>query len=526
MRTLPRLLSGLAVGLTLLSCGSSVPPVQWAITPSATEAVNDGNTPTNVVVTLTQGGVPVPDGSEGDFTFQGANSASFAQVQPGTTNTTSFQGTSSNGQINFQVFDLAVETVTISMTANITFDDGTSAMLTGTATIHFGGSCSDSFITPASSTSSLSGIPASITLKCNDPVMGGSFGYQESHPYDLNTQSCTASVVDINQQGVANAAVQFLTEAGAIESNVSLPGQHPTMITDSSGEAVVSFHVSAPYPLDVPYDPIMDQDIEPAGTNTWADTGQQRWWTDSTGHTYNPRDGWVTIIAATAGKPAGGASTLIPDPFVDSTESGYWDGGEPFIDVGCKGVYQPVQTPDSNGYVRIWTSTTVVWTDLPYPSNGDPPDPAAVTAGVVSGEITSLESPAGCYSGNQTLGQNETCNMVIRFVDKNANLPSAMLTGNTVAPDATSLGCPLTAAGGGPIDNSYAEHKLALTDFPVSLSNGQTPPPNASDLYTFTVTGTFNYSDPSEAENSQNNLSPTQTYILTLPGAPTCIGSP
>ncbi len=533
MRTPERLSACLAAGLWLVACGPTPYPSQlvlpdggvipgttcttdrtvcWTVAPSATAAVNDGNTPTNVVVTLSQGGTAVPDGTSGSFSFSGNNSASFAVVQAGVDNTTTLQGSSANGQITFQVFDLAVETVTISMTVDV-LTASTSVTLTGTQTIHFGGTCSDSFITPPSTSTSLSGIPANITLKCNDPVMGGSFAYQQSHPYDGNTQSCTAFVADINQQAVAGAAVQFLTEAGAVETDVTLPGQHPTEITDTAGEAQVSFHVQAPYPEDVPYNPTLDQDIEPAGIDTWADTGTPRWWTDSTGHTYNPRDGWVTLIAATAGKPPGGASTLVPDPYVDSDDSGQYVPGDPYIDVGCNSTYASVQKPDANGYVRIWTSTTVVWTDLPYPFTGDTADPLAVAAGVVSGEIQSLENPANCAA---QINAGATCNYVFRFVDKNANLPSTMLTGNTLTPSPQG-GCPMSALGGGAIDLSNSEHLLALTDFPFSMSDTAICP-CAGSTYTLAIAAAFNYADPNESENSALSLGTTINYGVGVGG--------
>ena len=247
MRSLLRSFACLATAVSLLSCGPASYPsslqlsdgglipnttcsadrtVCWTITPSSAQAVNDGNTPSNMVVTLSQGGTAVPDGSAGSFSFTGNNSASFVAIAAGVPNTTTFQGSTSNGQITLQVYDLGVETVTLDMTANIIYPNS-SATLTGTQTIHFGGTCSDSFITPASSTSSVSGIPANITFHCNDPVMGGSFAYQQSHPYDGNTQSCTAFVADVNDQGVASAAVQFLTEAGAVETDVVTPRPAP-----------------------------------------------------------------------------------------------------------------------------------------------------------------------------------------------------------------------------------------------------------------------------------------------------------
>jgi hypothetical protein len=350
-------------------------------------------------------------------------------------------------------------------------------------------------------------------LKCNDAVMGGSFTYQQSHPYDGNTQSCTALVADVNEQAVASAAVEFLTEAGAVETDVQLPGQNPTEITDSQGEAAVSFHVQAPYPEDVPYDATLD--------GTWTDTGQPRWWMDSNNHTYNPRDGWVTLIAAAAGKPPV-ASTLVPEPYVDSNDNGQWDPGEPYIDVNCNGQFDPVQTPDANGYIRIWNSTTVVWTDLLYPT-AQMPDPAAVAAGVVSGEVTSLEQPPGCVS--QTLASGATCDMVFRFTDVNGNLPSTMLSGNTLTATPTSTGCQLSAGGTTGIDLTYGEHQLAITDYPFSNSNADVTPPTTSASYSFGVTAVFNYADPNEAENASLSLGNTLTYGVAVSGSCTAPGS-
>jgi hypothetical protein len=81
-------------------------------------------------------------------------------------------------------------------------------------------------------------------------------------------------------------------------------------------------------------------------------------------------------------------------------------------------------------------------------------------------------------------------------VDKNANLPSAMLMGNNLTPTAsvTTGSCTVTvtpALWG--LDDAYTDYQLALTDYLFTLTDSPSTP--ASGMYTLGVVGTFNYVD-------------------------------
>ncbi len=524
MRSL-RLVSFAVAGASLLglSCGSSAPPVTWQITPSATAAVNDGNTPTNIIATLQVGGQPVPDGTQVSFGVTGAASYdAITASNPGVTQTTS--GTTTNGQLTIQLFDLAVETVQITLTSTVDFGT-TQDTVTGSTSVHFGGTCPDSQIAPAASNATNgSGVAQHIKFVCNNPVMGGSFAFDQNHPFENGTQTCTASVSDAKEQAVVGAAVQFLTEAGAVETQVQKYGQHPTMVTDDTGEAQVNFRVTTPYPEDVPWDANLDGYFDPCSPGTTVGCNNNpRSWTDSTGHTYNPRDGWVTLVAATPGILPQGAPAL-PEPYVDKNDNGQYDPGEPFIDVNCDGKFNATQTPDSNGFVRLWSSVVVVWTDEAYPSQSDPIiDNAAAAAGVISGELQADENPTGCGSGGATIPPLGQCQLVFRYVDRNANFPATMLSGNQISFNVSTT-CAMTAPGTIPVDLGYTQHTLAPTDYGTVLANGDCSGSSCGPkTYTLEYDGTFNFVDTGNPANAAFSTTvDTITFLNSFQGS--CVG--
>ncbi|MHB8417994.1 MAG: hypothetical protein ACYDCL_07950 [Myxococcales bacterium] len=532
-------LAAASLALLGVSCGPGAPPVTWTVTPSATAAVNDGNTPTTVTATIQVGGSPVPDATVVNFTLTSSSAASFAAINATGSNSGTVSqavtGSTANGQVTVQVFDLAVETVTVTLNATVSFTT-TSVPVTGSTTVHFGGSCADSqVVPPVSSTSNGSGVAQHIKVSCDWPVMGGSFDYQQNHPFENNTLGCTASVSDANGNAITNAAVQFLTEAGAVETNVQKFGQHPTEVTDDTGKARVSLRVTTPYPLDVPWEAtlpdgtVADGYFDAPGT-IWCPVGQtsgcntqQRSWTDSTGHQYNPRDGWVTLIAATPGILPSGVQ--IPEPYVDENDNLVRDASdptEPYLDVNCNGKFDLQQTPDSNGFVRIWSSTVIVWTDEAYGSGADSTDidPAAVAAGVITQELPAADNPPGCSAPSAVLGVGCTANF--RFVDKNANLPSDLGQGNQIAFDTNSQSCTISRPSTIPMDLLYSEHPLALTDYGVSFGAGPcTSPTCHNEPYSFGAAGTFNFVDANQNSGFSQSI---ETITFGVGFSSQCIG--
>ncbi len=167
--------------------------------------------------------------------------------------------------------------------------------------------------------------------------------------YDLIEQHCSVAIADRFSNKIPFATkIFFRTEAGAIT-----PSSETSEDNDSMGIANVTLRTQDPRPKDVA--PLTD---EPR-----VGTGLAR----------NPRDGLVTIIAATTGEEEfddengngvyddGEAFVDLGEPFVDMNDNNQWDSDEPFIDVNLNGQYDG---PNGNwdGNTVIWKSTWVVWT--------------------------------------------------------------------------------------------------------------------------------------------------------------------
>ncbi len=553
----------------VVNCGNGG-ECDFVATPSATAAVNDGQTPTVLTITIKSSGELVPDGTSVSLAIDPNTNASFTAIQPGSSYSRAQTASpnSADGKVSVQMYDMSVEDVIVTLTSTVQAQTAgvPNTQLAGSTRIHFGGTCQDSFVTPATPTTATgngeSGVATYISLKCNDSTMGGSFPWETQHPFEGNSQLCTAFVGDGPNQGLMNAAVQYLTEAGAMQTSVQKPGQHSTMLTDSTGEASVEFHVSTPYPQDVPYDATLDGTLlSQSGSSTYQ-TPVQRWWKDGSGHVYNPRDGWVTLIAATAGKLdnwqtacAAGAVTgdqpPCSEPYVDMNDNGKWDDAytdengvhhppEPFIDVNCNGKFDHFQTPDTNGYVRLWTSTQVLWTSYLYPQLGDkdfsaacggvqggipPGQPNSPPAGdcLVTGEVVSLESPQNCI---MKIPMGGICNFVFRVTDKNLNVPAMLGSGNSISGTPSNEGsCALAVSGIGATDLLYSEHLLVSPDFPFSVSNsasvtaGGASKMNADEI---DVSVTANLVDKSDSNNGKLNEYSPVTWTAAIHGS--CVG--
>ncbi len=167
--------------------------------------------------------------------------------------------------------------------------------------------------------------------------------------YDLLEQKCSVAIADRFSNKIPFATkIFFRTEAGAIT-----PAAETSEEGDTMGIADVALRTQDPRPKDVA--PLTD---EPR-----VGTGLAR----------NPRDGLVTIIAATTGEEEfddengngqydeGEAFVDLGEPFVDMNDNNQWDSDEPFIDVNINGAYDG-PNGQWDGNTVIWKSTWVVWT--------------------------------------------------------------------------------------------------------------------------------------------------------------------
>lgn len=251
------------------------------------------------------------------------------------------------------------------------------------------------------------------TFQCGAVAGSASGGIHAIGAYDLNRVliagvkvDCTAHVADRNGDGVANALVSFMNEAGAI-------GPTQISMTDVVGNATILHKTSEPLPIDVP-----------PGTFTWAPTrdaahiGQllapmwmepYAWVSDplvsphvaipaSTGDTRqepsrpdpirrnatgqlinNPRDNLVTMIAITSGEEGfsddnnngkyddGEAFEDLPEPFVDNNDNGTWDDGERFIDADNNKEWSGANGKWDESTL-IWAQERILWTGFPHPT--------------------------------------------------------------------------------------------------------------------------------------------------------------
>lgn len=291
----------------------------------------------------------------------------------------------------------------------------------------------------------------SFTFQCGPTSGEGSGGRHAIGAYDETRNliagvrlDCTAHLADRNSEGVADALVSFMAEAGTI-------GATETTKTDLIGNATVLYKTSYPLPQDVEpttwsWTPLSDPShtgeyvaplwmepflwvpnpmvvprplpasnpIEPARSDP------ERRKPDGSGpYKNNPRDNLVTLVAITSGEE--GFSDLnnngvwdqgepfedTTEPFIDMNDNGTWDGdpncnpvtsrlacGEPFIDVnGNKGWDGKNDKWDSD--TLIWTTERILWTGLPgYLDMHGSPEPILVP---LTGNVA-LICPTGAAS--------------------------------------------------------------------------------------------------------------------------------
>ena len=163
--------------------------------------------------------------------------------------------------------------------------------------------------------------------------------------------NCTAHVSDrLGGRVEAGQQIFFMTEAGNVTQ---------TLPTDDSGMAQTELRVGHPAPADVR-----------------ANIGAGEAFDAVSG--FNGRDGWVTIVASTRGEEAfvdtdgngiydRGIDVFLPalhdlpEPFVDSDDSGTWEEGELFRDLNQDGQWN-IGNNDWDNNTEIWVQTRMLWT--------------------------------------------------------------------------------------------------------------------------------------------------------------------
>ncbi len=221
---------------------------------------------------------------------------------------------------------------------------------------------------------------------------------------------CTAHVSDRNGDGIPNAQVSFLTEAGTI-------GPTSQTLTDVVGNAEVLYKTSYPLPQDV--EPGRFTHVPEAGVRHIGQPLAPSWmlpweWRSNPiampppdpacpggcdeprrpdpvrpGRINNPRDNLVALIAVTAGEESyvdlnnngkwdsGEPFEDTVEPFVDANDSGTWEPGELFIDTNGDGVWSP-KNGVFDAATLIWAQERILWTGIPNDydyANNSPPSP-------------------------------------------------------------------------------------------------------------------------------------------------------
>lgn len=167
--------------------------------------------------------------------------------------------------------------------------------------------------------------------------------------YSGLNSTITAFVADRfgNYNVLTGTSISFYTEGGALDRN---------NVTNNQGLTTSLFRTQAPMPIDV----------APDTTNAFAGFFESSYIVSGT--TFNPRDGWSTILATTIGEEAftdlngngvydsGEPFVDLGEPFIDSNDNGVYDAGEFYIDFDRNGAYTP-----PNGK---WDGNTMIWTPL------------------------------------------------------------------------------------------------------------------------------------------------------------------
>jgi hypothetical protein len=243
------------------------------------------------------------------------------------------------------------------------------------------------------------------TFQCGTVSGTASGGVHAIGPYDptrgmiAGTKlKCYAHTADRNGDGVSDAQVSFLTEAGTI-------GPTETTKTDVIGNAEILFKTSNPIPKETEpvnwtWTPINDAThtgdyVAPMWMHPFQWTARPiisagmppnlqeprrrdplRKTTAGGNITLNVRDNLVTLIAVTAGEEeftdvnnngiydSSEPFVDLTEPFVDSNDNGTWESDERYIDTNGNGTWDG-KNGNWDGSSFIWVSERILWTGVP-----------------------------------------------------------------------------------------------------------------------------------------------------------------
>ncbi len=366
------------------------------------------------------------------------------------------------------------------------------------------------------------------TFQCGQVAGTASGGIHAINAYDPTRHlvagvkvNCTAHTGDRAGDGVPNALVSFLTEAGTI-------GPTETSLSDVVGNATILYKTSLPFPVET------DPDVfswAPANDDThmgfylaplwmhpfeWIENPSSfqmspsfnftlkeprrpdpiRLKPDGTRYENNPRDNLVSMIAVTAGEEGfsddnnngkydmGEPFDDLTEPFVDSNDNGTWDEGEHFIDVNGDGKWNGKNGKwDANAL--IWVQERLLWTGLPAVEDQQSSLPGQPNLRPVTFLINNnikLRCPAALPPGSTDCAQATVASggsaTVLAFL--------ADPWFNSMARNGASDGCALKAAGNAPIVMSDTLGSGAAVTYPpgelLSFQVGDARDPNAPPI--------------------------------------------
>ncbi|MDP2272251.1 MAG: hypothetical protein Q8N23_20875 [Archangium sp.] len=275
-----------------------------------------------------------------------------------------------------------------------------------------------------------------LTFQCGPIAGDGSGGRHAIGAFDGTRHliagsqlDCTAHVGDRNGDGVADALVSFMTEAGTI-------GATGLSKADLVGDATVVYKTSLPLPEDVipdvfkwttavddvsntgeylaplwmhPYEWVEDPRTLAFSANPFTYTLREprrpdpiRLKMDGSGrYENNPRDNLVSMIAITSGEEGfddtnnngqydeGEDYDDLTEPFVDSNDNGTWDSNERFIDVNGNRDWNGKNGKwDAN--TLIWKQERILWTGVPATEDTRPVVPGVIGHRPVFAPITQM----------------------------------------------------------------------------------------------------------------------------------------
>ncbi len=230
-------------------------------------------------------------------------------------------------------------------------------------------------------------------------------------------------------------AVKFFSEAGNFElPNTQTPPFSPTPVA-GQGSATNTLDTNGSLPEDVdPLPPIGTDPGEPSYDDQCAGVA---------GHTYNPRDGLVTIIAVFQGEEKftpdstgvyhpGNTFTDLPAPFVDSNDNSVWDLGE-----ACEGASTSGVCGGPNG---IWDGNANVFVETHVLYSGHANQSTAVCNNCIVSPLQGTTISFLPQNPNQSsMPQMGIATGFINYAEINLNVPALPATNSLVIAGPTSL---------------------------------------------------------------------------------------